>query len=330
MNQTTDASPSVERQTLTFRLGMVEFDFELEADEAIIANAVRTSGCWEPNQLELYPLLIGEGGTFVDVGANVGLNSIFAYRACPGCQVFSFEPSATNFETLQRNLARNGSPSRVVALRQAVADFNGTIGFPGSGTNAHLDPEAGPEVDRVDCRTLDATYAALGLTSVDLIKIDVEGYTDLVLADSSSALAITRHAIVEFSRDDTARRLADGGGQASPAAVTRHCSALFEILERHYHHFYYLSRHRGPVRLAEPGDLFNLMVDGPPVGDVLCCREPFSPSKSSMAYCLETIAQLMYENHLRIVENQRLDHRINQLEVTLAARHNADQRPSSP
>lgn len=318
-----DATPNgsaVERQTLAFRLGTVEFEFEIEADENIIAPAVRATGCWEPHQLELYPRLIGDGGTFVDIGANVGLNSIYAHRIRPGCRVISLEPSAVNFETLQRNLRRIGGPGEIVALRQAVADFDGAIGFHGSGTNAHLEPATGLG-DRVACRTLDSTYSSLGLASVDLIKIDVEGYADLVLAVSSAALAVTRHAIVEFSRVDIERRF----GRADLGAVNAHCDELFETLGRHYAHFHYLSRRRGPVRLADPGDLFSLMVDGPPVGDVLCSREPWRPSLSATAYCFETISELMYENHLRIVENQRLDARMARLEASLRP-SNEDQR----
>src|SRR3954468_19911394 len=52
---------------------------------------------------------IGEGAGLWDVGANVGVFSLYA-GCCRRCRVLAFEPSAGNFHVLTRNIDLNGAP----------------------------------------------------------------------------------------------------------------------------------------------------------------------------------------------------------------------------
>jgi FkbM family methyltransferase len=52
---------------------------------------------------------LSEGGVFVDVGANIGLMSLFASREVGDeGAVFSFEPNPSVFSILQQNAGLNG------------------------------------------------------------------------------------------------------------------------------------------------------------------------------------------------------------------------------
>ena len=74
----------------------------------------------EPETLDWIDQL-PEGCTLWDVGANVGLYSIYAAKKRE-CRVVAFEPSVFNLELLARNLFLNGLQSRVSLVPLALSD----------------------------------------------------------------------------------------------------------------------------------------------------------------------------------------------------------------
>ena len=65
------------------------------------------------------------GDVFVDVGANVGLYSIYAAKK-KNLQVIAFEPSVFNLELLARNLFLNDLQDHVTIAPFALSDGLGT------------------------------------------------------------------------------------------------------------------------------------------------------------------------------------------------------------
>ena len=66
-------------------------EFVLASD---IGRCVWVAGCFEPNEMYLLSQLLSSGGTFVDVGANVGLYSVAAASMVGlNGRVLAFEPS---------------------------------------------------------------------------------------------------------------------------------------------------------------------------------------------------------------------------------------------
>jgi FkbM family methyltransferase len=69
--------------------------------------------------MHLLSKLLEPGGTFIDVGANIGLYSLAAARIVgPDGRVLAFEPSPRERGLLERNVARN-------SLTQVVVDSRG-------------------------------------------------------------------------------------------------------------------------------------------------------------------------------------------------------------
>lgn len=60
---------------------------------------------------------------FVDIGANIGLYSIYA-GTMGGCRVFSFEPESLNFGELNKNIFVNGLSERVTGFCCAISDVS--------------------------------------------------------------------------------------------------------------------------------------------------------------------------------------------------------------
>jgi FkbM family methyltransferase len=141
------------------------------------------------------------GSTVVDVGANVGVFTLF--HAAAGADVLALEPNHAAYERLTRAVAINGLESRVTGVNAA----GGAV--PGWG-RLHLDEglsvlgsvvaeEAGDEAsERVEIVTLDELIARLGLGPIDLLKVDVEGAEAEVLRGARATLHDVRRVIIEY------------------------------------------------------------------------------------------------------------------------------------
>lgn len=132
----------------------------------------------EPESSRAFWNAISTGMTVVDAGANRGGFSVLASaRTGPSGRVFAFEPEPANFATLVRRMQRF---TNVTPVQAAVSSSVGTAVL-------HLDSfhaghsltsvAAGPAVSEVTVpvTTLDAFARDRGLTSIDVVKLDVEG-----------------------------------------------------------------------------------------------------------------------------------------------------------
>ena len=144
------------------------------------------------------------GEIFVDIGANVGMYTIWAAKT-RGVQTFAFEPESQNYALLCRNIVMNGLGQYVVAYCLALSDSPSysllhlsEFHLGGSGHSF------GEKVDfRLELRdtklsqgcvatTLDLLVAAGVLPVPNHIKIDVDGLEHKVLAGCRSVLADAR------------------------------------------------------------------------------------------------------------------------------------------
>src|SRR4051794_7117631 len=130
-----------------------------------------------------------KGGTFtfVDIGANVGLYSLYL-AACGDVRTLAIEPQPGILERLRFHLAANPS-ARIDVLPIALSDRAGeatlVINDRDSG-GTHLDkhgdsPDPGERITVPSEPLIDALSEA-GIATIDALKIDVEGAEDIVLA----------------------------------------------------------------------------------------------------------------------------------------------------
>lgn len=132
------------------------------------------------------------GDLFVDVGANIGLYTIFATEL--GATVIAVEPNACNAARIHEHLWRNGRTAEVV--QKALADEVG-----GARITDDLDSYNHLLVDgrsggvQVECTTLDDL---LGDRVAAGVKIDVEGSERRVLLGAERALAAQRIRLLQI------------------------------------------------------------------------------------------------------------------------------------
>ena len=140
-----------------------------------------------------------------DVGAHAGQFSKLFARMAPKGRVFAFEPSAYARSVLEPALGWSGL-ANVVVVPLGLSDAEGSSvlrtpikkqGGMGFGL-AHLgDDGDGRAVfeQTVPLTTLDAFFAEQGLTRLDFIKADVEGWEAHVLRGGRKTIAAHRPAL---------------------------------------------------------------------------------------------------------------------------------------
>lgn len=129
----------------------------------------------------------GEDFVFVDIGANVGLYSLFvAQRAGKRANILVIEPQPGIADRFAFNFALNPDLS-VTLVRQAVAGEDGEAELAidardSGGTSLRAERLGdGAERVRVGCRMLLGLLRDHGIARIDALKIDVEGAEDVVL-----------------------------------------------------------------------------------------------------------------------------------------------------
>jgi len=161
---------------------------------------------WDPI-MHLSRELIQTGDIVVDVGANVGIWLMAAARRIGQTgHLYAFEPLASNVARLQRNLALN-QITGVQVESLALSDHSGQTRFyaPSNGNSGmgSLGAHAGViQICDVEATTLDSYCAAHAIEHVDLMKIDVEGAEERVLAGGASLFQGVGAPPVMFEAND--------------------------------------------------------------------------------------------------------------------------------
>jgi FkbM family methyltransferase len=138
-------------------------------------------GVWEPNLTEFIQRSIGSQShrTFIDVGANVGYFTLLASRLLPHGRVIAIEAFPSIYEKLLKNISINNCsnvrtvPFAVTETTQQLSMFHAGQDNEAATTSVVGTFSSAPI--RVDGKSLADLLTASEISSVRLIKIDVEG-----------------------------------------------------------------------------------------------------------------------------------------------------------
>jgi FkbM family methyltransferase len=123
---------------------------------------------------------------FVDVGANVGSYTILASGVC-GASTLAFEPDPQTAAFLRRNIEINGLGAKAAVYEMALGSVAGEVDFTvGQDTTNQVAETEGGRTRRVRIGRLDDLAPAPGAS---VLKVDVEGYEEHVLAGAQATLA---------------------------------------------------------------------------------------------------------------------------------------------
>ncbi len=181
---------------------------ELDLDGRIVRYGVGSPPCrWrvdtlftkEPGTIDWIESFAA-GDVFVDVGANIGMYSVYAGVAS-GAQVFAFEPEAQNYAELCRNILLNRADGDITAYCAALSDRSAELSrlllnkF-GAGYSFHdfgkPSRDYAPETRFAQgCIgfSLDHLVESGALPVPDHVKIDVDGHEMNVVKGMAGLLA---------------------------------------------------------------------------------------------------------------------------------------------
>ncbi len=186
-----------------------------------VAFTILSGRSWQREHLERAIDIVRQAGrleadsVFVDVGANIGLITIYAMLSGRFSKAIAIEPDPWNRAILQQNLELNEINDRVLVVAKAVSDRVGemTLHRDAKNLGAHsLEPgfSMSPveQTESVSVAPLDAILEEIGVTptAVGLVKIDVEGHEFAALAGMPGILQARPPLMLEVTFDTS-----DGG-----------------------------------------------------------------------------------------------------------------------
>lgn len=127
-------------------------------------------------------------GILIDIGANVGLYSIFAALQWRFAEIVAYEPNQLCYDRMRANLLLNSLTDKVTTRRAAVSDHQGEVPFVYSPRNNDLFSQVvaeGSSRDTVPSVRLDDEWPIAGRRIA--IKMDIEGHERTAL-DGMKAL----------------------------------------------------------------------------------------------------------------------------------------------
>ena len=132
----------------------------------------------------------------IDLGANIGLFSIFAAPVCD--KVFAVEPTPSHFALMEELVDLAGVKNiemlnLAVGLEDGEAEFN--IHERNSTMNSFIshrtDPHSGKTV-KVKTQTLNSIIDSLDVDRIGFVKMDIEGFENEVVFEESFEEALTK------------------------------------------------------------------------------------------------------------------------------------------
>lgn len=147
---------------------------------------------------EILPDLMGPDATVYSVGLGEDISFDLALIRRFGCVVHGFDPTPRSLEWL----AHQAVPEAFIVHPYGLADFDGVEKFAPPTNPAHvsltvLPRDAGARIE-LPVRRLSSVLAELGHSSLDVLKLDIEGAEYAVLNDLLRTGPLPRQLMVEF------------------------------------------------------------------------------------------------------------------------------------
>lgn len=163
-------------------------------------------GCYEALNTYRFKRILKPGMTVVDVGANIGYFTYLASKSVgPQGKVIAVEPHPANFHILQETV-RSNHLAQVTPVSIALGDQQGEGNILMANQPDLVNRTASMVRDKTEqsfavrVRTLDDCAEEWGIRTIDLLKIDVDGFETPIIRGARKLLAAgrIRNIIIEY------------------------------------------------------------------------------------------------------------------------------------
>ena len=132
----------------------------------------------------------------IDIGANVGMVSIYLAKKYPFLKIYAFEPVKQNYENLCKNIKLNGIPKgKIIVENKAVTADGRPVNMeinPSNLGNSKINVESNKTYDfaclQVQSITLADIFRKYKINKCKLLKIDCEGAEYEILKNAGESL----------------------------------------------------------------------------------------------------------------------------------------------
>ena len=165
-----------------------------------VSALINIDGLYDYNNMNLIQELLRAGGTFIDIGANIGSYTLIASEA-NAARVHAFEPHPSTFQMLRTNVELN-LRSNVTLHNVALGSLEGEVFLTdrsGSPIN-HIVPGRRQPTGTiaVPCHRMDKLCQTAEITP-QIVKLDVEGFEYDVLLGFGDLLSSIQVLMIEMN-----------------------------------------------------------------------------------------------------------------------------------
>lgn len=194
----------------TKRISIKNINFLLHTPTYLTKYRYRTFFSKEPETIEWIDNF-EKDSVFFDIGANVGLYSIYA-SVSKNSKVFSFEPSFFNLELLARNIYSNKLEKKIVVVPLPLNDKISISNFDLTSTDwggalSTFEKGFNDSGEAINAKfsyktlgiTLDRLVETFNLPNPSYIKIDVDGLEHFIISGGRNLISKASEILIEVN-----------------------------------------------------------------------------------------------------------------------------------
>ena len=138
----------------------------------------------EGKELKVISSFIGHGGTFLDIGANVGYYSLMAAKLGAD-KILAIEPNPIVLDRFKTNIKFNKYENKIKVFKLGIGEKKDILELRLShtdmGSSTILNSSLNSDKIKINIVPLSALLKKEGVKRVDVLKIDIEGFEDKAL-----------------------------------------------------------------------------------------------------------------------------------------------------
>jgi FkbM family methyltransferase len=156
----------------------------------------------------------------IDLGANIGMSTLYFDSLYPQCRIVAVEPDETNCRLIHKNCRRLIREGRLHVHRSFISEKDGVAGLETRSGQRARQAWGFTKVDIIDdchpavpCISMPTLMDIGGIKRIDLLKCDIEGSERKLFRQCGQWIQTVNHLIVETHRSWTDRSDVYGASQ---------------------------------------------------------------------------------------------------------------------
>lgn len=168
-----------------------------------VSDALLRSGSFESATRDAILRNVSEGDTVVDIGAHIGSHTLSMRRATGKAgNVIAYEPHPRNAQFIRDTVEKNGFQN-ISVIEAALSDSNRTgqlaVESDNTGSSSlHTDQHSGSQKVEIDVRDMDEEINSASFSTIDFVKIDIQGGEFELLVGNDSFIKNIRRMVIEI------------------------------------------------------------------------------------------------------------------------------------